>query len=218
MNSMRLFLTPELLIEAYKNGLFPMAHSGKSAYVHWICPQERGQLPISDLHIPRRLQKTVKQGRFDVRVDTDFVGVIEGCAQARPDRPETWINDEILEAYCKLHKMGCAHSVECWLGGELVGGVYGLKIGAAFFGESMFSCVRDASKVALVHLTARLWHAGFTVFDTQFVNDHLKQFGVYEIPHEEYMTKLQFALEKQVDFLLLGKNERDIVFSYLKDR
>ena len=176
---MQLVLTTELLIEAYKQGLFPMAHSRHSPYVHWVCPEERGQLPILDLYIPKSLKKTVKKSPYTVKVDTDFSAVIAACAAAQDDRPETWINDEIINAYTKLHEKGIAHSIECWDGDQLVGGLYGLKLGGAFFGESMFSRSRDASKVALVHLCARLWQGGFEILDTQFVNDHLMQFGVY---------------------------------------
>lgn len=215
---MQLVLTTELLVEAYRRGLFPMAHSANSPYVHWICPEERGQLPIEEFHISKSLLKTLKKKPFTVKIDTDFAGVIKGCAKRREDRPETWINDQIMKAYTKLHERGIAHSVECWAGDELVGGLYGLKIGAAFFGESMFSTHRDASKVALVHLVARLWQGGFKILDTQFVNDHLKQFGVYEIPHAAYMKALAPILEQEADFHLSGKREEEILDAYLAFR
>lgn len=212
---MQLVLTPELLLEAYRRGLFPMAHSADSPYVHWVCPELRGQLSIENLHIPKRLKKTVRQAPYEIRIDTAFETVIEACAEEKDDRPETWINENIVKAYCTLHEKGHAHSVECWDGEQLVGGLYGLKIGGAFFGESMFSAARDASKIALVHLAARLWKGGFTILDTQFVNDHLKQFGVYELEHEEYLKQLAPALEIESDFLLEGEREADLVQAYL---
>ena len=162
---MQLVLTPVLLIEAYKQGLFPMAYSGDSPYVHWICPDMRGQLPIEGLHIPKRLKKTVlsnlkRNAPYEIRIDTAFEDVIRACAGNHDGRPETWINEPIIKVYCALRAQGHAHSVECWdVSGEqerLVGGLYGLAIGGAFFGESMFSHARDASKIALVHLVARL--------------------------------------------------------------
>ncbi len=215
---MPLVLTPELLLEAYARGLFPMAHSANSTHVHWVCPEMRGQLSIEELHIPRRLKKTMRQVSYEIRTDTVFQEVIESCAVQRNDRPETWINDEIIKAYCTLHERGSAHSIECWHDGVLVGGLYGLKIGSAFFGESMFSKLRDASKVALVHLVARLWRGGFTLLDTQFVNDHLEQFGVYEQTHDVYLRRLTLALEKGADFSLEGVCEKEILQSYFEHR
>ncbi|MCB1532030.1 MAG: leucyl/phenylalanyl-tRNA--protein transferase [Alphaproteobacteria bacterium] len=212
---MQLVLTPELILEAYRHGLFPMAYSGDSEYVHWICPELRGQLPIAELHIPRRLNQTLRAAPFDIRIDIGFEAVMRACAEKRQKRPETWINEEIIESFCALHERGHAHSVECWDGSKLVGGVYGLKIGAAFFGESMFSRARDASKIALVHLTARLWRGGFRIFDTQFINDHLKQFGVYEIPHERYMQHLNDALGHNADFALNDLSTANILEEYL---
>ena len=211
---MQLVLTPELVLEAYRHGLFPMSYSGDSPYVHWVCPKLRGQLSISNLHIPRRLKKTLRHAPYDVRVDTAFKAVMEGCAQTKEKRPETWINPSIIESFCALHEQGHAHSVECWQDGALVGGVYGLKIGGAFFGESMFQTARDASKIALVHLTARLWRGGFTIFDTQFTNDHLEQFGVYEVQHDEYMKHLQDAITQDSDFQLRGLKPKDILDQY----
>jgi leucyl/phenylalanyl-tRNA--protein transferase len=217
---MQLVLTPELLLEAYRHGLFPMAYSAGSPYVHWICPEKRGQLPIANLHIPRRLEKTLRKmlktgGPFEIRINTAFRHVINACAEKREERPETWINDSIREIYCKLHALGHAHSVECWKDDALAGGLYGLELGGAFFGESMFSRERDASKIALAHLAARLWRGGFTLFDTQFVNDHIKQFGAYDIPHKEYMARLGDALVLQADFRLEDTNTNDIMESYL---
>lgn len=208
-------LTPELLLHAYQQGVFPMADSADSLDVQWICPSIRGLLPIQQFHVPKTLKKTVEKAPYDVTIDTAFEQVIKACAQKRDNRQETWINDQIIEAYTQLHELGHAHSVECWLDGELVGGIYGLKIGAAFFGESMFSTCRDASKVALVHLTARLWQGGFQLFDTQFVNDHLLQFGVYEMAHEDYMNDLQKNIHKPADFALKGKSEDELVTVFL---
>ncbi|MCB9982770.1 MAG: leucyl/phenylalanyl-tRNA--protein transferase [Rhodospirillales bacterium] len=204
---MQLVMTPELLIEAYRQGLFPMAYSAKSDYVHWICPEERGQLPIEELHISKSLKKLVlnnikRNGSYDIKINTAFERVMRACAQATEARPETWINDQIIETYCTLHKRGRAHSVEVWNGKELVGGLYGVALGAAFFGESMFSRVSNASKIALVHLCARLWKTGYTILDTQFINEHLKQFGVFEISHHDYLENLKPALEQNCDFTL----------------
>lgn len=217
---MQLVLTPELLIEAYKQGLFPMAYSAGSPYVHWICPEERGQLPIEGLHIPRSLRKTIlknikRNGPYYIKVDTSFEEVMRKCAAEKDDRPETWINEPIIKAYCELHARGHAHSVECWRDEVLVGGLYGVSIGGAFFGESMFSEARDASKIALVHLCARLWKGGYSVLDTQFVNDHLKQFGVYEISHGEYIEQLRKAAGQSTDFKLKGYDEGALVKDYL---
>lgn len=215
---MQLILTPELLMEAYRQGLFPMAYNSGSPYIHWICPEMRGQLSITDIHIPRRLQKTVEHAPFEIRINSDFEGVLRGCAEPTPKRPETWINAAIFKVFCDLHKRGDAHSVECWKNNKLVGGIYGLAIGGAFFGESMFSRERDASKVALLNLVARLWKGGFTLLDTQFVNDHLKQFGVYELPHDEYKKYLEEALKIKGDFLLPGLSQEKIMEDYLANR
>jgi leucyl/phenylalanyl-tRNA--protein transferase len=197
-----------------------MAYNAESPYVHWICPEERGQLSISDIHFSKKLKKTVRRAPYDIRINTDFSGVIASCAENTADRPETWINDSICDVFIKLHKQGHAHSVEAWLDDELVGGLYGLAIGGAFFGESMFSRARDASKICLVHLVARLWKGRFTLLDTQFVNDHLKQFGVYEVPHETYKLQLDSALKETGDFALTDYNlsESDLVDAYFKMR
>ncbi len=220
---MQLVLTPELLIEAYRQGLFPMAYSADSAYVHWICPEERGQLSITDLHISKSLKKTVlkntkRNGPYKIKINTAFEQVMRSCAAAKDDRPETWINEPIIEAYCKLHARGYAHSVECWDGDTLVGGLYGVSIGGAFFGESMFSHARDTSKIALVHLCARLWKGGYRLLDTQFVNDHLKQFGVYEIAHNAYIDQLADALKLETDFMLDDFSENTLIDAYFKMR
>jgi len=214
---MQLVLTPQLMIQAYKQGLFPMAYSAASPYVHWVCPEKRGQLPIDTFHIPRRLRKTLRAGAFDIRTDLDFKAVIRKCAEPAASRPESWINEPIIEAFCKLHDLGYAHSVEAYEpeNGYLVGGVYGLALGGAFFAESMFSRARDASKVALVHLVARLWAGGFMVLDTQFVNDHLRQFGVYDLTHEAYMARLAQALQTEGHFNLPDLSEDEILTSFL---
>ncbi|MGB4107643.1 MAG: leucyl/phenylalanyl-tRNA--protein transferase [Alphaproteobacteria bacterium] len=212
---MQLILTPELLMEAYRQGLFPMAYNSGSPYIHWICPEMRGQLSIENIHIPRRLQKTIEKAPFEIRINTDFEGVLHGCGESTPKRPETWINAPIFKVFCELHRRGHAHSLECWKDDKMVGGIYGLAIGGAFFGESMFARTRDASKVALLHLTARLWKGGFAMFDTQFVNEHLKQFGAYELPHEAYKKELDEALAKEADFLLPGVSQKIIMEDYL---
>lgn len=215
---MQLVLTTELLIEAYKQGLFPMAYNAGSPFIHWVCPPMRGQLPIADLHIPRSLRKTLRKGEFTVTTDKAFEAVIALCGESVKTRPETWINDPIRKAYTQLFYDGYGHSVEVWRGRELVGGLYGLQIGAAFFGESMFSRASDASKIALVHLCARLWKGGFSMLDTQFVNDHLQQFGVYEIPHRDYIKQLREAVRQEADFGLWGADEGSILEDYLKTR
>ncbi|MFK7839863.1 MAG: leucyl/phenylalanyl-tRNA--protein transferase [Bdellovibrionales bacterium] len=222
---MQLILTPELILEAYSQGLFPMAYSAESPYVHWVCPEERGQLSIEAIHFPKRLIKTIRSGSYIVRINTDFSGVIAMCAENTSDRPETWINDSIRDVFIQLHKRGHAHSIEAWCyddeGEErLVGGLYGLAIGGAFFGESMFSRATDASKIALAHLVARLWKGGFQLLDTQFVNDHLKQFGVYEIAHDDYIQILHRAIQRDADFHLIGDDisEDDLVAEYFEMR
>ncbi len=215
---MQLVLTPELVMEAYRQGIFPMAYNAGSPYIHWVCPDMRGQLSIADMHIPRRLRKTLADAPFTITIDKAFEDVITACAESTPHRPETWINAQIKNVFCALHKKGHAHSLECWKDGKLCGGIYGLAIGSAFFGESMYSRERDASKIALVHLMARLWKGDFTLFDTQFVNDHIKRFGAYEIPHAEYAEQLQAAVKKDADFLLPGQAQEDIFADYRRMR
>lgn len=187
-------LTPELMLGAYAIGLFPMAADAEDEDLQWYDPDPRGVLPLEAFHLPRRLRRTVLSGRFDVTVDQDFAGVMKGCAAPAPGREQTWINSEIFRLFCALHDKGYAHSVECWQNGELVGGLYGVALGGAFFGESMFSRVTDASKVALVHLVARLRLSGFLVLDTQFGTDHLTRFGGVEIPAADYKSTLQRAV------------------------
>ncbi|AWK86491.1 leucyl/phenylalanyl-tRNA--protein transferase [Azospirillum thermophilum] len=193
-------LSAPLLLRAYAAGIFPMAESAESRELHWFDPERRGILPLDAFHVPRSLRKVVRRGRFDVRFDTAFRAVIEACAETTEERPKTWINADIVRLYSELAEAGFAHSVECWRDGRLVGGLYGVAIGAAYFGESMFSRETDASKVALVHLAARLRAAGYTLLDTQFVTDHLARFGAVEIPRAEYRRRLNEALPVLTDW------------------
>ena len=195
-------LTPKIVLDAYSKGLFPMAENRRDKQLFWIDPEVRGILPLDNFHIPRSLKKKIRNNPFEVRFDHNFAAVIRACAQQKPKRRETWINDEIIELYTKLFCMRHAHSVECWREEKLVGGLYGISIGGAFFGESMFSSERDSSKIALVHLVARLNLAGFTLLDTQFITDHLKQFGAIEISRVEYHKILNVALNLNVGFHL----------------
>lgn len=189
-------ITPELLLNAYAMGVFPMAEGRDDPVVHWIDPRRRGVLPLDGFRVSRSLAKVIRQGRFTVTTDRDFAGVVRGCA----DRPETWINDQIFSLYTALHAMGRAHSLEVWQDGRLVGGVYGVVIGAAFFGESMFSRATDASKVALAFLVHRLRSGGFSLFDTQFLTPHLASLGAVEISRTAYHARLQAALTSQAQF------------------
>ncbi|HEY9723490.1 MAG TPA: leucyl/phenylalanyl-tRNA--protein transferase [Oscillatoriaceae cyanobacterium] len=181
-------LTPELLVHAYRRGLFPMADDDGT--IGWYCPDPRAVFPLDAFHVPKNLAKTVRQGRFERRLDGDFEGVMRACA----DREETWISEEIHAAYTALHRMGLAHSVEAWRDGKLVGGLYGVALGGAFFGESMFSRETDASKVCLVWLVERLRERGYTLLDSQYPTTHLLQFGQTLIPRGEYLLQLQRAL------------------------
>jgi leucyl/phenylalanyl-tRNA---protein transferase len=219
---MQLVLTDSLLIEAYKQGLFPMAYNAESPYIQWICPEFRGQLDIKNLHIPRSLKKeinkTIRSDNISVTINQDFEKVITLCGTPDSKRPETWINSSIRDAFISLHKSGYAHSVEYREKSVLKGGLYGLALGSAFFGESMVSLAPNASKIALIHLAARLWRGGFTLLDTQFTNAHLEQFGVYELPHHDYIKRLNRALCKPADFILKGIPSRDLIQSYLTMR
>ena len=188
-------ITPELMLRAYRHGLFPMAETRRGDRLYWLDPERRGVLPLDRFHVPRRLSRTVFSGALEVAADRDFAATIAGCAAAAPGREDTWINPQIEHLFGALHRMGFAHSVEVRRDGLLVGGLYGVSMGAVFFGESMFSAVRDASKVALVHLVARLEIGGFQLLDTQFVTAHLAQFGAAEIPREEYKSRLAAALD-----------------------
>jgi leucyl/phenylalanyl-tRNA---protein transferase len=193
-------VTPELVLQAYAVGLFPMAETRDDNALYWIDPKERGILPLDGVHVSKSLRKVLRKGVFDVRVDTDFAQVLEQCRQQADNRPESWINDQIAELYNALHAMGRAHSVECWQDGALAGGLYGVSLGGAFFGESMFTRVRDASKVALIHLCARLKHGGYVLLDCQFITEHLKRFGALEIPRAEYRERLAKALKAEGRF------------------
>lgn len=187
-------LTPDLLLCAYASGLFPMANDRHDPTIHWIDPKRRGVLPLRQFHQPKSLRKVIRRRQFEIRVDSAFAQVIEACAEVRPERPCTWLNEELIALYCALHRRGYAHSVEAWAGGRLAGGLYGVSLGAAFFGESMFTRERDASKVALVALVERLSAGGYRLLDAQFVTDHLRQFGAIEISRERYHRELQRAL------------------------
>ena len=187
-------LRPAHLIDAYSRGLFPMAENRLDENLFWVDPEMRGILPLNAFHVSRSLKKKILNNPYDLRFDHDFDAVIRACAQQQPNRQETWINDQIIDLYTQLFGLGYAHSVECWRGTELVGGLYGISIKGAFFGESMFSFERDTSKIALVHLVARLKFGKFILLDTQFVTGHLKQFGAIEIPRNEYHKLLKEAL------------------------
>ncbi|HEX3537885.1 MAG TPA: leucyl/phenylalanyl-tRNA--protein transferase [Stellaceae bacterium] len=193
-------LTPEILLHAYAAGIFPMAEGADDPELFWVDPTRRGIIPLDRFHVPRRLARVLRQGRFAVRCDTAFTEVMQGCAEASETRPSTWINDEILRLYAALFARGNAHSVECWLEDELVGGLYGVSLGGVFFGESMFSRVTDASKVALVGLVARLRAGGFRLLDTQFLTPHLARFGGIEISRARYHRLLAEALRQRADF------------------
>jgi leucyl/phenylalanyl-tRNA--protein transferase len=193
-------LTPALLLNAYRAGVFPMAESADDPGLFWVDPERRGILPLDALHVPRRLARVVRQDRFEIRVDNDFAATLLACAEATEKRPNTWINGQIVRLYNALHEIDAAHSVECWQDGALVGGLYGVSIGGAFFGESMFSRVADASKVALVHLVALMREGGFRLLDMQFVTPHLAQFGAIEVPRAQYRRLLDDALSYRCVF------------------
>lgn len=204
-NSAR-FIPPGTLLGAYAAGIFPMADSITDQEVFWVDPDHRGILPLDKIHVPKRLQRTIRQNPFELRFNTAFGQVLEYCRLPTPQRPSSWINDIIRLSYTELYKADHAHSVECWLDGSLVGGLYGVCLEGAFFGESMFSTVTDASKVALIYLAARLKHGGFTLLDCQFKTDHLAQFGVVEVPRGRYHTFLQTALDKPGNIHLMPEN------------
>jgi leucyl/phenylalanyl-tRNA---protein transferase len=199
-------ITPQVLLKAYSCGIFPMAESAEDPALYWIEPQQRGVLPLNAIHLSSRLAQTIRNTKLQVRIDTDFEGVIEGCAASRPGRRTTWINGRIRSLYGELFTMGHCHTVEVWDDGKLVGGLYGVALHGAFFGESMFSYVRDASKIALMHLSARLIYGGFTLLDTQFVTEHLRQFGASEVERPEFHGLLETALACEGDFLSLDRD------------
>ena len=191
---------PRELLDCYARGVFPMADARDDDRVFLIAPEKRGVIPLDAFHVPRRLARTIRSDPFEIRMDTAFAQVVAACAAPKPGRTETWINGVIEELYARLFEMGHAHSVECWQDGELVGGLYGVSLGSAFFGESMFSRRTDASKVALAHLVARLIADGFRLLDTQFITDHLTTFGAVEIPRVEYHRRLARALAHEASF------------------
>jgi len=190
-------LTPEIVLRAYAEGVFPMAERREDPELYWVSPEWRGIIPLDGFHIPKRLARTVRGDRFTVTSDTAFREVMLACAEPKPGREQSWINSEIIRLYTALHATGHAHSVECWREGKLVGGLYGVSLGAAFFGESMFSRETDASKVALVHLVARLIEGGYVLLDTQFLTEHLARFGTIEIPRNEYLARLRRAIVRE---------------------
>jgi leucyl/phenylalanyl-tRNA--protein transferase len=194
-------ITATMLLQAYAIGMFPMARSRDDPRLIWLNPKQRGILPLDGFHLPRRLLRTIRTGAFQVTCDQDFLGVIAGCATPTPDRTDTWINAEIVRLFGELFAIGQVHTVECRLDGELVGGLYGVSLGGAFFGESMFSFATDASKVALVHLVARLRLGGYTLLDTQFITGHLARFGAREIPRDDYKARLAEAIDQPAVWL-----------------
>jgi leucyl/phenylalanyl-tRNA--protein transferase len=195
--------TVDDLIACYQRGVFPMADAREDERIFLIDPDRRGVIPLEGFHVPRRLARTVRRDLFKVRIDSAYAAVIDACAEARPGRLETWINAPIQALYGELYARGLAHSVECWENDELVGGLYGVSLGAAFFGESMFSLARDASKVALTHLIGRLIVGGYRLLDTQFLTSHLAQFGAQDIPRAHYRKRLSQALAAQADFVAM---------------
>ena len=198
-------LTPELIIRAYQAGIFPMAEDAGSDDLFWVSPQKRGVIPLDGFHISLSIRKNLKTNPYEIRIDTSFEGVIEGCATSGTDRDSTWINPAIRRLYGQLFERGICHTVEVWDGEALVGGLYGLSIGAAFFGESMFHRRTGASKIALAHLVSRLKAGGYRLLDTQFMTDHLRTFGGIEIPREEYEVRLAEALQHRGDFTALDR-------------
>ncbi|MFD1694106.1 leucyl/phenylalanyl-tRNA--protein transferase [Roseibium aestuarii] len=197
-------ITPQVLLKAYACGLFPMAESAEDAGLFWLEPEHRGILPLSDFHLPRRLRRTLRADRFEIRISTDFEAVIDGCAGGGPDRPKTWINREIRRLYGELFDLGYCHTVEAWENETLVGGLYGVSLNGAFFGESMFTKATDASKVCFSHLVARLIAGGYTLLDTQFVTSHLARFGTIEVDRDTYNDELAKALQVEGDFYALS--------------
>jgi len=196
----------DMLLRAYAFGVFPMAEARDDPELFWIDPEHRGILPLDNFHLPRRLKRTIKAEPFEVRIDTSFRQVMMACAESGEAREGTWINDQIIALYSELFARGHAHSVECWQEGRLVGGLYGVSLGAAFFGESMFSRETDASKVALVYLVARLRFGGFKLLDTQFVTTHLQQFGTIEISRDAYRARLREAVVETADFMRMPQD------------
>ncbi len=193
-------ITPELLLQAYRIGVFPMGERRDDPKLYWLDPRQRAILPLDGFHLSHRLRRTVRSGRFVVSADTAFADTVRACAEPRPGHPESWINEPIVELYTELHRRGHAHSIECRIEDDLVGGLYGVSIGAVFFGESMFSRVRDASKVALVHLVARLIKGSFQLLDCQFMTEHLRSLGAIEISREDFRARLADAIDRPARF------------------
>ncbi len=208
INDVLVEITPEVLLKAYACGIFPMAESADDPGLYWIEPELRGVLPLEGFHVSSRLERTVRSDAFEIRVDTAFEAVLDGCAAPGAGRDKTWINGRIRRLYGDLYEIGHCHSVEAWRDDRLVGGLYGVELGGAFFGESMFHTERDASKVALVHLVARLRRGGFRLLDTQFVTEHLRRFGAVETPRREYHRLLEHALRVEADFFAWEKGRR----------
>jgi leucyl/phenylalanyl-tRNA--protein transferase len=200
MSRRQMEITPELMLRAYRIGLFPMAESRDARTLYWLDPEQRGVIPLDGFHLSRRLARRIRQAPYRVTANREFERVIDECAAPRPSSPESWINAEIRSLFLALHEQGHAHSIESWRDGELVGGLYGVAMGGAFFGESMFSRADDASKVALVHLVARLRLGGFTLLDAQFQTTHLAQFGTEEVPRAIYKRMLSVAVEVPAHF------------------
>ena len=200
MSRRQIDVTPDLMLRAYRIGMFPMADSRTSTKLYWLDPEQRGHLPLDAFHLPRRLLRTVQSGPYTVTVDQDFPAVIAGCAAPAPGRENTWINLTIERLFTELHRLGHAHSVETRQDGELVGGLYGVAVGGVFFGESMFSRARDSSKVALVHLVGRLRLGGFRLLDTQWTTPHLAQFGAVEVPRLAYKRMIEDAVDHDAVF------------------
>lgn len=212
-------VTTDLVLRAYRHGLFPMAEGRAGDKLYWLDPIKRGVLPLDEFHLSRRLLRTVLSDTYTITADRNFAGTIAGCATPVPDRADTWINPQIERLFSDLFRMGYAHSVETWEGGTLVGGLYGVALGGAFFGESMFSFARDASKVALVHLVARLRLGGFRLLDTQFVTSHLAQFGAEEVPREFYKQQLAAAVDHPAVWLTdPGQDALQMEFRQLASR
>ena len=193
--------SPQLVLSAYMQGIFPMAHPEEENRIYWYAPDPRGIIPLEDFHVPRRLEQTVKKGPYEIAINRNFKGVIEACAAPRETQSETWISSGLAEVFTQLYHLGFAHTVEAWQDEKLVGGLYGVAIGGFFAGESMFHRKRDASKICLVHLVRRLRKRGFTLLDIQFTTDHLEQFGATEIPREEYERRLARAVEVDTTFV-----------------
>ncbi len=194
INDIMVDITPQVLLKAYACGIFPMAESAEDSALYWIEPERRGILPLDSIHVPRRLARTIRQEQFEIRVDNDFEAVIDGCAEPQPGRQTTWINKRIRTLYGELFELGHCHTIEMWRDGKLLGGLYGVRLGGAFFGESMFSRERDASKIALIYLAARLKFGGFSLLDTQFLTEHLVRFGAMEVSRETFQRQLDRAL------------------------